>query len=130
MKAVFLLLLLALPLLAYADLYRWIDPQSGSVKLSNTPPPWYESGSGPQVERLPYSGPAAARATPQESAAAPVAALQARWREALNAASSQPSKERLEILVALTADLERTDPAGAPRRREEVAAVLRKILPR
>ena len=25
---------------AHADLYRWIDPASGSVKLSNVPPPW------------------------------------------------------------------------------------------
>ena len=130
MKTVFFLALLALPILAYADLYRWIDPESGSVKLSNTPPPWFESGPGPQVERLPYSGPAAARATPQESAAAPVAALQARWREAMTAASTRPTKERLETLVALTTDLDRSDPGGATKRREEIGAMLRRIQPR
>ena len=32
MKALLLLLCFAAP--AYADLYRWIDPESGSVKLS------------------------------------------------------------------------------------------------
>jgi hypothetical protein len=25
---------------AMADLYRWVDPQSGSVKFSSLPPPW------------------------------------------------------------------------------------------
>lgn len=26
---------------AAADLYRWVDPESGSIKFSNYPPPWY-----------------------------------------------------------------------------------------
>jgi Domain of unknown function (DUF4124) len=129
MKALFLLLLLVLPLVAYADLYRWVDPESGSVKLSNTPPPWYETGSGPKVERIPFAAPAS-RASGADSASLPVAALQARWREALLAASAQPSKERLEALAALTADLERADPAGATRRREEAIAMLRRTAPR
>lgn len=69
MKAVFFLALLALPFLAYADLYRWIDPESGSVKLSSSPPPWYETGPGPRVERIPYSAPAI-KPAPEPSAAA------------------------------------------------------------
>ena len=74
MKAVFFLALLALPFLAYADLYRWIDPESGSVKLSSTPPPWYERGSGPKVERIPYAVPAgkpAAEASPKPAPQTP-----------------------------------------------------------
>jgi hypothetical protein len=37
---------------ADAQLYRWRDPQSGSVKLSSIPPPWYGRGvsNGPHVE--------------------------------------------------------------------------------
>ena len=26
---------------AAADLYRWVDPETGSVKFSSYPPPWY-----------------------------------------------------------------------------------------
>ena len=44
---------------AHADLYRWVDPETGSVKISNTPPPWYERSGGPAVERVPYAPPAA-----------------------------------------------------------------------
>ena len=49
-----LLVLLAclLPGAALADLYRWIDPESGSVRYSNfPPPPGVKPGS---VEVVPY----------------------------------------------------------------------------
>jgi len=26
---------------AAADLYRWVDPETGSIKFSSYPPPWY-----------------------------------------------------------------------------------------
>lgn len=37
---------------ADAQLYRWRDPQTGSVKLSSIPPPWYGRGvsNGPHVD--------------------------------------------------------------------------------
>ena len=36
---------------AQAQLYRWVDPESGSVKLSNAPPPWYrDERPGPAVQ--------------------------------------------------------------------------------
>jgi hypothetical protein len=42
---------------AHADLYRWIDPQSGSVKYSSVAPPWYgdagRQARAPAVEVLP-----------------------------------------------------------------------------
>jgi len=61
---------------AHADLYRWVDPETGSVKLSNSPPPWYDTPNGPKVERVPYAPPAPkpaadAAALPQGRKAAP-----------------------------------------------------------
>ncbi|HEY8067461.1 MAG TPA: DUF4124 domain-containing protein [Burkholderiales bacterium] len=50
-----LLLLHAAP--AAADLYRWIDPETGSVKFSSYPPPWYGDPAAerraPKVEVIP-----------------------------------------------------------------------------
>ena len=42
---------------AHADLYRWVDPETGSVKFSSYPPPWYGDEAmqrrAPKVERIP-----------------------------------------------------------------------------
>ena len=42
---------------AAADLYRWIDPESGSIKYSSYPPPWYgdpvAERRAPKVEVIP-----------------------------------------------------------------------------
>ena len=42
---------------AAADLYRWIDPETGSVKYSSYPPPWYgdeaQERRAPKVEVIP-----------------------------------------------------------------------------
>ena len=112
---------------AHADLYRWVDPESGSVKLSNTPPPWYERGGGPLVERIPYTTPGVRSTAADPLAPTPVGVLQARWREALLAASSQPTKESMQVLALVTAELDKADPAGARRRQEEVASILRRM---
>ena len=112
---------------AHADLYRWVDPESGSVKLSNTPPPWYERGGGPAVERIPFTTPGARQPAADPLAPTPVGLLQARWREALLAVSSQPTKEGIQALALLTAELDKADPAGARRRQEEVASILRQV---
>jgi len=39
---------------ADAQLYRWRDPETGSVKLSSIPPPWYGRGvsNGPHVDMI------------------------------------------------------------------------------
>jgi hypothetical protein len=37
--------------LSAADLYRWVDPETGSVKFSSYPPPWY--GDPAQERRAP-----------------------------------------------------------------------------
>jgi hypothetical protein len=117
--------LLAAASLAHADLYRWVDPESGSVKLSNTPPPWYERGGGPEVERIPYTVPGARSPAADPLAPTSVAVLQARWREALLAVSSQPTKESMQALARLNAELDKADPQGARRRQEEISSILR-----
>ena len=42
---------------AAADLYRWVDPETGSVKFSSYPPPWYgdeaKERRAPKVEVIP-----------------------------------------------------------------------------
>ncbi|OFZ87230.1 MAG: hypothetical protein A2W21_01775 [Betaproteobacteria bacterium RBG_16_66_20] len=42
---------------AAADLYRWVDPETGSVKFSSYPPPWYGDEAAqrgaPKVEVIP-----------------------------------------------------------------------------
>jgi hypothetical protein len=110
---------------AHADLYRWVDPESGSVKLSNAPPPWYERGAGPAVERIPYTAPGARQPAADAFAPTPVGLLQARWREALLVVSAQATKESVQALALLTAELDKSDPAGARRRQEEVSSILR-----
>jgi len=46
---------------AAADLYRWVDPETGSVKFSSYPPPWYGDEKlerrAPRVEHIPPRGP-------------------------------------------------------------------------
>lgn len=61
---------------AAADLYRWVDPESGSVKFSSYPPPWYGDEArerrAPKVEVIPARGETSAKpetpGRPQEGA--------------------------------------------------------------
>jgi hypothetical protein len=77
---------------AGADLYRWVDPETGSVKYSSYPPPWYGDESkqrrAPKVEFIPAANEPAAKAeTPGK---APDSAT--RRRDAPTAAD-KPAKE-------------------------------------
>ena len=135
--------LVAVP--AHADLYRWVDPQSGSVKYSSVPPPWYgDAGrerASPAVEVLPYRLPGSAMDRPGESARSkdtPAGALEARWRAFLQAFSALAAsndferagraiEQQLEAYQGLVAELDRLDPAGRKRRQAEEAAVLEKL---
>ena len=85
MKRVLFILLLV-PCFAYADLYRWVDPETGAVKFSSYPPPWLgdperERGA-PVVEVIPSRGtpapakPAAAPKPAEAPVKPPVAAAQ------------------------------------------------------
>ena len=118
----FALAFLLLSSAVHADLYRWVDPETGSVKLSSTPPPWFERSAGPKVEVIPYAAPSA-KPAPADPAASP----QARWREMFLVVSSQPTKEGLQALIKFTAELDRIDPAGAARRRSELAGLSQRM---
>ncbi len=137
-----LALLLSAPIAAHADLYRWIDRETGSVKFSNTPPPWYgdaqKQRGAPAVEVVPYRGPGSAPApkpTPEAEGAAAaaraIAVMEARWLELVRFFASLPPstdfsragpniKPQLDAYQDLTEKLERLDPAGAQRRRAQV----------
>jgi len=131
----FVLLAAALP--AHADLYRWIDPESGSPKFSSSPPPWYETGSGPAVERIPSARPAAGRTATPEKPAAPLQAnaLEAQWRAVLLEIARLPPqadpnnesvRQQLSAYQSLTEELDRVDPAGRGRRAAEQLSILQK----
>jgi hypothetical protein len=125
---------------AHADIYRWVDPESGSVKFSNSPPPWFgdparERGA-PAVEVIRYQVPAAPPQAAKPAAAAakpaataiPLAALESHWRGLLQFFQSMPTnvdfdrsgaafQQQAEMYNAVSAELDRQDPAGAARRR-------------
>ncbi len=135
-RAFLLFLCFAAP--AHADLYRWIDPQTGSVKLSSMPP------SDPTIgaEIVPYRAPVAPKPSPTAAAkpkpaANTVEALEARWSELLAQLSGvtpqdfnkggEGIKQQVEAYEAVRAQLDRLDPAGAPRRQAESAALVEKL---
>ena len=114
---------------AHADLYRWVDPQSGSVKYSSVPPPASQAG----VEVVPYRSGAAPAKPSAPGAAPPSAALELRWQGLLAEISaivpgSPGVPQRIQDFAMVSAELDRLDPAGAARRRAEAQAVLQRLL--
>jgi len=137
---IWLLAMLAVSPAAQADLYRWIDPQSGSVKYSSLPPPWYGDAErerrSPAVEVIPYQAPGAVPLDREKGK--PLAALEARWRSFLRDFSTLAAKEdferagrgieqQLHAYRAVVVELNRQDPAGAARRRAEETSVMEKL---
>lgn len=141
MKALVLLAALA-AFPAHADLYRWVDPETGSVKFSSVPPPWYgdpqKQRGAPAVQVLPYRAPGgrSAKPAPEADGAAAakraIAALEERWAELVRFFASLPPgtdfirggaaiRQQLEAYQALAAELDRLDPGGAQRRRLQEA---------
>jgi DNA-binding TFAR19-related protein (PDSD5 family) len=120
--------LLCAPPMARADLYRWVDPQTGSVKYSNYPP-----AEGRASEVLPYQAPKPAPKDGQgASAADSQEALEARRRALLQSMLDAPADPRdagaalqrqAQAYQAVTAELDRIDPQGAARRRAEEAGL-------
>src|SRR6185436_4055152 len=85
---------LAMPVLVFlwiapalADLYRWVDPETGRVKFSSYPPPWFNDaasqGRAPKVEVIAPSKMAPAFAPETEGEPAPKAAERGVSRDAL-----------------------------------------------
>jgi len=133
------LLAALLPLPAQADLYRWVDPQTGSAKFSSTPPPWYgdpeKERGAPAVAVVPFRAPGApAAAEKEKKPAVGIAGLEARWAELLRYFASLPPgtdfsglQQQLQEYATAGAELNRLDPAGAQRRRAREAAALAKF---
>lgn len=140
MRALAFLALAALALPVQAQLYRWIDPQTGSVKFSSYPPPWQGVSDAPAVEVIRYEPPAPPKpaAQPPRPGGEFVAALEAQWKQLVQFFNGLASKQdfqraggglqqQLEAYQALSAELDRIDPAGAARRRAEEAGVIETI---
>lgn len=138
----FAVLLLAGP--AAADLYRWIDPETGSTKFSSYPPPWYGDAAkqrrAPKVEVIPAGK--AAPAAVEESVGAPAGesleALTARRKAMLQqipmlSAQTGPDRgqaltKHLEAFGALSGQMDKLDPKGSAARNAEAQAVIEKII--
>lgn len=123
---------------AYADLYRWVDPQTGSVKFSSYAPPWFGQPaleiSAPATEVVVYRPPGAPKPAAEpvkpSAAASVLAALESRLAGLTQFFSALPSntdfsragsgiQQQLEAYQAVAAELDRLDPAGAARRRQQ-----------
>lgn len=130
---------------AHAELYRWVDRETGSVKFSSYPPPWFGDPArelrSPAVEVIRYERPGAPKpaAEPQAGSGAELlAALEAQWKVLTRFFSSLPAgqdfaragggmQQQIEAYNAVRAELDRMDPAGAARRRQQEAAILETI---
>ena len=142
MKFILLIALLAASP-AYADLYRWVDPQTGSVKYSSYPPPWFGQPAlevnAPATEVVVYRPPGTPKpaAEPQKpsAAASVIAALETRLAGLTQFFTALPAntdfsragagiQQQLEAYQAVAAELDRLDPAGAARRRQQEAGFL------
>ncbi len=152
-----LMLAALLPAFAQADLYRWVDPGSGSIKYSTSPPSSIE-GEPRGVQVIPYRGassappagpvfaPAAAAVPAPSPGSAPgpaassstLVSLEAQWRGLLKTFSQLPERpdfgrsgsglrQQLQTYEAVSAELDRRDPAGAARRRVEESSALERI---
>lgn len=143
-----LLAMLLLPAFAQADIYRWVDRETGAVKFSNTPPPWYgdpqQERRNPPVEVIRYRDPVEKpklkpKAAPEPQAAPAeartIATLEARWLELVRFFAALPPttdpersspgmRQQLDAYHALSEELDRLDPGGTARRRSQEAAVI------
>ncbi len=128
-------LLAALP--ARADLYRWIDPETGAIKYSSYPPPWMGDAERerrlPPVEVLRYTPRGAARAPEGDQAIAP---LENRRRRLLQELLALPERRdrgpdeiqrQLQAYQLLAGELDRLDPRGAAARKAEDYEVMEKL---
>jgi hypothetical protein len=138
-------LLRAVP--AAADLYRWVDPESGSVKFSSYPPPWYEDPTqarrAPKVEHIPAGRDAAAKtdeaAAKSNESARRMEILETQRKATLQelakvaaqsggARGSLAVQKYLEAYATVLAQMDRVDPEGAAARRGELQMLSEKVL--
>ncbi|HWI39517.1 MAG TPA: DUF4124 domain-containing protein [Burkholderiales bacterium] len=126
-----------LPLAAHADLYRWIDPATGSIKYSSQPP----SDPGIEADVVRYNAPPPPKPAPAKPAPVVVppsntAELEARWRSLAAQliaippqelkAGSERVRQQIQALEAARAELDRLDPGGTARRSAEMVAMMQR----
>ena len=136
MKIYWLLLLVALP--AQADLYRWIDPATGTVKLSSLPP----ADPGIEAEVIRYNAPPPPKPPATLAIVKPVpptaiAELEGRWRSLVTQLTgltpqdfnkgSDGLRQHMEAYESVRAELDRLDPAGAARRNAESTTMIERL---
>ena len=134
---------------AAADLYRWVDPETGSVKYSSYPPPWYGDEAqrrAPKVEHIPASRgavppPMMDSGGAQDGGAVPpgrnnLTALEQERKAMLQqiaagigrGTSGQAMQKQLEAFAALSDRLDKLNPEGAAARRTEAEDLLQKLI--
>jgi hypothetical protein len=131
----FFLLFTALP--ARADLYRWIDPETGAIKYSSYPPPWVGDAERerhlPPVEVLRHTPRGTARTPEGDKAIAP---LEDRRRRLLQELLALPERKdrgpdevqrQLQVYQQLAYELDRLDPQGAAARKAEDYEVIDRV---
>ena len=145
MRRCLLLAALLWSVTAAADLYRWVDPETGSVKFSSYPPPWYDdpekSRRAPKVEHIPAgldttAKPAGARTGESgrrlEILEAQRKAILLQLPKLASESGSEPGaqalKRQMEVYATLTDQMDKLDPEGAAARRAEMQAQLDKAL--
>ncbi len=143
MKFLFILVLSAVwSSLAQADLYRWVDPETGSVKFSSYPPPWFgdeaKQRRAPKVEVIPSGSDKGAGSAADGSAQdgmRQLESLEAQRKQLLQQLSKpaaerglQPMQKQLESYGVLLEQVDKLDPVGAAVRRKEMQGLIEKIL--
>jgi uncharacterized protein DUF4124 len=128
---------------AIADLYRWIDPETGSVKFSSYPPPWVgdpeQEKRAPKVEHIPERSAGAAPAEAAPATGNSLDALEERRKRIMQQLATLPSqpefqrsgaglKQQLDAYAAVTSQMDKLDPKGADRRRTEAQPLLEKLV--
>ena len=147
MKAWLPIVLLLFAREACADLYRWVDPETGSIKFSSYPPPWFGNpateAKSPRVEVIPATRTAAPVSPFTSQAAADSAGfvdkLQQFRKSVLENLTLLPAREdfarggegikqQMDAYRAVTAELDKMDPAGAAARRAESQPVIDRLV--
>jgi len=129
-----------------AELYRWRDPQTGTIRYSSYPPPWYgdesREATAPKVEVLGNRDAQAASRKPADEMAEKVTEvihfmeqrreqLLSRMTVARASAGFDPAapsfKADLQAYQAVTRELDKFDPKGAAARRRADARVFENL---
>ena len=146
MRAIFLLAILGWAGAAAADLYRWVDPESGSVKFSNTPPPWYGNQAkerrAPKVQVIPSGSKGAVTPEPgdkPQDLGTVMEGFDARRKAMLlqfpplvaqsgSEGGAQALKKHVEEYHKLADQMDKLSPQGAAARRGEMQMTMDKTV--